>query len=264
MRHDQAKRGLHIVSTAEADDKIVFSPGFNSDEACGVGPVGSTIGTGLGKKVKAPTFHNCSKQLRRSKRSWWQTASKYNAYAAAVDLSCDAGQPKQTGHSSHTTAHTKQVEPSAKDSKSQKVIKHATGAVLGLQAPFQSTDASSESNRQGNAALKHSSLVGTAGVSIAAISSVQQLAAANSQTIAATAAQGHGVPVPVDGVHLAVGHAAESQLLQPIECSWQQSDQGEGAESTGASVQANQDTPNGDYEQHPGTVEGKTRWVMWH
>ena len=41
MRYDQARRGIHIVSKAEADEEVVLPYGFDSDEAWGIGPVGS-------------------------------------------------------------------------------------------------------------------------------------------------------------------------------------------------------------------------------
>ena len=252
MRHDQARRGIHIVSKAEADEEVVLPHGFDSDEAWGVAPVGSANSSGFRGKVNAPTFHNRSKQLRRSKRHWWHTAQKRGAYGAAVDLSCDAGQ--QIGHASQSKAHVKQqlcrsrtFKPSAKDSPhhSEKGAQQATGAVLGPLAPVKRKVSSHAGSGQADAALQHTSTMAASSISIAAVSSMQQLAVANSQTIAASAAQADGVPVPVDGVHAAVGHAAdESQLLQPVECSWQQSDQGEGATSTRASVQASEDTSN--------------------
>lgn len=67
------------------------------------------------------------------------------------------------------------------------------------------------------------------------------------------------------GMHAAVGHAADaSQLLQPEECSWQhcdQDDNGSAATGTGASVEANRDTPDGHQEQQCGTEQGSSRWT---
>ena len=264
MRYDQARRGVHVVSTAEADEEVVFPRGFDSDEAWGIGPVASAS-SGPGEKVYAPTFHNRSKQLRRSKRHWWQTAKKPDAYAAAEDI----GQPEQTGHGSQSKAHMKQglgwtriFKPFTKGSKVDKGAEQATEAALGLWAPVNSRVISPEGGGQADVALQHDSKVAVASLSIAVNSSLQQLAAANSQTIVATAAQGDGVPVAVDGVHAAVGHAAvESQLLQPDKCRWQHSDLDATSSlvaSTEASLQASQDTTNGHHEQQPNTEQGKT------
>ena len=276
MLRDQARMGLHIVSRADGE---VVSPrgcdndeargvgGFDSDENWGVGPVGSLDSSGLGKKQSAPTFHSRSKQLRRSKRHWWQSDKKRDAYGAADDVPYSVGQPKQTASASHSTAHMKHelywprtFEPS--DFKVDKGAKEATGTVLSLLSPAKSKVTSHAGGGQARAALQHNSNLITSSMSIAAVSSLQRLAAANSQTIAATAAQTDGVLVSLDGMHASVGHAAgDSQLLQPFECSWQQADCDEfapGTTSTGGSAQAIQDTSSGHHEPQHGTEQGQT------
>ena len=267
MRHDQATRGVHIASKAEADEEVASPHGFDSDEAWGVGPVVLANSSGLGaigKKVKAPTFHNRSKQLRRCKRHWWQSDKKHDVYGAAGDMSCDVGQPKQTGRASQNKAHVKYelyrphaFEPSPKDFRADK---QATGATLGLLAPVKSKVTSHEDGGQADAALQRTSKLITSSVLIEAVSSWQQLAA-NSHVIAATASQADGVPVSFDGMHAAVGHTADnSQLLQPSDCSWQQTDQEElapGTLSTGGSAPAIQDTSCGHHEH--GSEQGKAR-----
>ena len=259
MRYDQARRGIHIVSKAEADEEVVLPHGFDSDEAWGIGPVGSANSSGVRGKVNAPTFHNRSKQLRRSKRHWWHTAQKRGAYGAAADV----GQPEQTGHASQSKGRMTQglgwiriLRPSTQESKADKGAEQATGAVLGLSAPVKSKVSSHAGSGQAVVALQHDSKVATASVSIAAVSSMQQLAVANSQTIDPSAAQGDGVPVPIDGLHAAVGHAADkSQLLQLDNCSWQNSDLdaiSSVVTGTGASLQASQDKSSGRHEQQHG------------
>ena len=96
-----------------------------------------------------------------------------------------------------------------------KVPQEATGAVLGLLAPFKSDSTSRVSGGQADAALQHIPKVATSLVPIAADSSLQQLTAVGSHMVAAPATQGDDVPVLPGGMHAAVGHAAdESQLLQ--------------------------------------------------
>ena len=269
MCHDQARMGLRIVSSSEADEEVVSPRGFGRDDARGVEHVGSADISGLGGKLHVPTFHSRSKQLRRSQRHWWQTAKRRDAYCAAVNMSCDVGQPEQAGHASQSEANMKQgpgwpriFKPAAKDPKAGKVAIQATGAVLGLRAPLDSKVTSYESNGQEDAAVLCSSTLAP-NVLIAADSSFQQLVAANSQTVAATAAPADVVPILEDGVYASIGNAAaESQPLQHVECSWQQPHQdelGSGAMANGASVQAIQDTSNCHHEQQPGTEPGKTR-----